>query len=580
MNYQEASKIRSSGLSDLVAAKLMSDQSIGDALKSSIDQKLKANAKGIREKFDILNIAKVLTGGSSVAPILIGNMLGREKEDIKYFADAKNRLEKILELVEENVKDSDTTSEQKEENKKSETNQGKQKRKTASRVKTDERVVGVVNQIYGLLKRELERKKLSQEILSNFDEEKKEEDERRHKELLKVLANLTVGGGTLKEKEKEQEEEEQRSLLGSILEAFGGAAVGKALIKRVGAFFLGAGGAALLGAAPLAIMFGVAQWAKSASIFDDKGELTGTGKVLDATQKALGNKYGMKPRSQMTPLEQLDYDTTFRFGQGGAKEITKKRYISLIEQGTKFTPEEAAILKKNLDIDVPKESIETQEQRTARKEQPAPEAAPNTLTPEQIQEHDAIKQRLVEAIKSGDKVKIDAANKELVDWAKRAGEKSGTATAVPAAAAESSPAAAAAKEESADLKELKKKRDAFGAAYVAMKKNPNTPPEALQAMEKNLMEVGEQIKRLEEPPAQVEPVSAVSPLGDMATKATAENAELTQTQQGAAGEFAPPVVSMQNKAINIGGQTVMAEVTVRTEEDTMDRLISRMMHPV
>jgi chromosome segregation ATPase len=160
------------------------------------------------------------------------------------------------------------------------------------------------------------------------------------------------------------------------------------------------------------------------------------------------------------------------------------------------------------------------------------------------------------------------ANEALVDWAKRSGEKSGTATSENVV------------ENSEKLTELKNKRDAFGAAYVAMKKNPNTPTEALSSMEKNLMDVGEQIKKLEEPPeqAKVEQISAVNPLGEMATKATNENNELTRTGQGV--EVAPPVVSMNNKAISIGGETMMAEVTIRTEEDTMDRLVSRMMRPV
>ena len=55
------------------------------SLKNSIDKKLKAKAKGIKETFDILNIAKVLTGGSSIGPAIVGRMLGRSKEDIEYF---------------------------------------------------------------------------------------------------------------------------------------------------------------------------------------------------------------------------------------------------------------------------------------------------------------------------------------------------------------------------------------------------------------------------------------------------------------------------------------------------------------
>jgi hypothetical protein len=42
--------------------------------------------------------------------------------------------------------------------------------------------------------------------------------------------------------------------------------------------------------------------------------------------------------------------------------------------------------------------------------------------------------------------------------------------------------------------ELRTKRDAYGKAYVAMKNNPSTPPAALAQMEKNLTDIGAQMK--------------------------------------------------------------------------------------
>jgi hypothetical protein len=551
MDYQQASKIRSSGLSDLVAARLMSDESIGDALKQSIDQKLKANAKSVREKFDILNISKLLTGGSSIAPIIIGNILGRDKEDIKYFADAKGRLEKILDLVEENLQDTNTTSEQKEQNKKSRTNEGKAKKKTASRVKTDERVVGVVNQIYGLLKRELERKKLAGQILYNFNEEEKAEGDRRHKELLNVLAKLTVGGKTVEYSPSKEEDVQPGSILGSILESFGGAKAGMTLIKTVGRFFMSPAGLLLLGSA--AVAYGIYRLAKSSNQSDEAKQEAAGIKQAEEVGGLPGVMDEMEKRKKLPEYERTmaDLNDAEILFNGGDKLNNVQ-----LEGYAKRSPEAARAVE------------DYKKKRDKIKSQPAPEVKKNNLTPQQIEEYGAIKQKLIEAVNSGDKTKVDEANEALVDWAKRSGEKSGTATSENVV------------ENSEKLTELKNKRDAFGAAYVAMKKNPNTPTEALSSMEKNLMDVGEQIKKLEEPPeqAKVEQISAVNPLGEMATKATNENNELTRTGQGV--EVAPPVVSMNNKAISIGGETMMAEVTIRTEEDTMDRLVSRMMRPV
>jgi chemotaxis protein histidine kinase CheA len=44
---------------------------------------------GFKEKFDPLNIAKVLTGGSNLAPAMLGRLLGRKTSDIRYFTGKK-----------------------------------------------------------------------------------------------------------------------------------------------------------------------------------------------------------------------------------------------------------------------------------------------------------------------------------------------------------------------------------------------------------------------------------------------------------------------------------------------------------
>jgi len=66
----------------------------------------------------------------------------------------------------------------------------------------------------------------------------------------------------------------------------------------------------------------------------------------------------------------------------------------------------------------------------------------------------------------------------------------GTGQGTPAQAGMTAPAA----QEPANASELRTKRDAYGKAYVAMKNNPATSPQALAQMEKNLTDIGAQMK--------------------------------------------------------------------------------------
>ena len=141
-----------------------------------------------------------------------------------------------------------------------------------------------------------------------------------------------------------------------IISAFSG------LLKHIvplGRAMLSIAGPLAIAAAPLAAMFGVKQWAENASIFDEKGEMTGTGKVLDAAQKALGNEQGLKPLSEMTSVQRIESegDTGFLGLRTSARDAHKKKYLEKIQLGAKFTVEEAEAMKRVFGIDVPLANI-------------------------------------------------------------------------------------------------------------------------------------------------------------------------------------------------------------------------------
>ena len=130
-----------------------------------------------------------------------------------------------------------------------------------------------------------------------------------------------------------------------------------------GAISLGATGARALtpiaaASVPLLAMKGVSDWAETASIQDESGDLTTTGKVLETTQTTVGGQ-GLKPIAEMSKLEQLESDTKTGWWDifGSKKAQKKKQYEGLIERGQKFTPQETEILKRNLGLDVSERDI-------------------------------------------------------------------------------------------------------------------------------------------------------------------------------------------------------------------------------
>jgi hypothetical protein len=91
MSYQRAAEIRKKSLKNLITDKLVEGEGIGSSIGGSISEKMKARSKGLKEKFDPLNIAKMLTG--KLGSALLGKITGRSKEDIGYFAGDKKYKE-------------------------------------------------------------------------------------------------------------------------------------------------------------------------------------------------------------------------------------------------------------------------------------------------------------------------------------------------------------------------------------------------------------------------------------------------------------------------------------------------------
>ena len=138
-------------------------------------------------------------------------------------------------------------------------------------------------------------------------------------------------------------------------------------LKSIVRSAIGLGGMGAAAVAPMAIasipllaMKGATEWAEKASIKNGDGELTTTGKVLDIAQESVGGQ-GLKPMSEMSDIEQLEYDTSTGWWDvfGDKKRQKKKYYEGLIDRGQKFTKEEAKIIERNLDLIIPESSIKS-----------------------------------------------------------------------------------------------------------------------------------------------------------------------------------------------------------------------------
>jgi hypothetical protein len=215
MDYQQAADIRKKGLFSTITDKLVAGQGIGSSVGGAISEKTQATVKGFKEKFDILNIAKTLTGGSNFAPALLGKVLGRKKEDVAYFAGAKN----------------------------------KKVGGGLSSTKTNEMAVEVLGLIYREMVKTEEQRKID---FNNAEEEKNDlidAEEERNSAIIAALSGKKVKTKKIKVPKVVKENKEQKKLLTSKKTL-----IGKALNRAISTVTKVGKPAAILGVAGAGIV--------------------------------------------------------------------------------------------------------------------------------------------------------------------------------------------------------------------------------------------------------------------------------------------------------------------------------------
>ena len=221
MDYEQADRIRKKTLSDRIAEKMVGGESFGGSISKSVSEGSRARMTNLKKKFDPMNIAKFMFGGSNLAPAIVGRLTGRSEKNMKYFTGKQGKM--------------DTASKIKP------TNEG------------GEGMLEMLNEIYLLL----EDSRHSLKNLSPTEEEIFERELRakqRHKELLSAL-----GYKATKEETATKKEEPGTSLLDDIMAMFGLKDLGKLAIRGLGslatAAVTGAGGILLGGAVAAGIAY-------------------------------------------------------------------------------------------------------------------------------------------------------------------------------------------------------------------------------------------------------------------------------------------------------------------------------------
>lgn len=216
MDYYEARRIRKQGFTSALSRKLAEgDRGIFSSIGATISERQKARMVGLKEKFDPLNIAKFLTGGSKLGPAILGNLLGRTKSDISYFTGQRPTSTKI------------------------------------NRLESDNAATDMLGKILTYMQNVNEENRKNKQKENNFKEELELERLKRHKELIAALsARQSVGTATVV-----KVEQQGQSLFDIITDMFGvagGAITAFKWLGRLGGFLaspLALGGLTVVGIA-------------------------------------------------------------------------------------------------------------------------------------------------------------------------------------------------------------------------------------------------------------------------------------------------------------------------------------------
>ena len=195
MDYQQARQIRNMpSFSDLVRREAVYGGkgvfgSVKEALKQKLNVKKRTQAKliGIKEKLDPMNWAKVMFGKTGAA--LYGRIMNRSEADMQYFGGRARPIGGRSYEIGQTPK-----------------YRGYEPVGSSGGVGSGgKKLLPILNKMYNFLKKTQEQERTRRELIENKREENDAEDARRHKELIKTIKAVKLGGTVTELKEKKEE---------------------------------------------------------------------------------------------------------------------------------------------------------------------------------------------------------------------------------------------------------------------------------------------------------------------------------------------------------------------------------------
>lgn len=178
--YEQASNTRKRGVLGTITDRLVAGQGFGQSIGGGLSQSFKAKTTGLKEKFDPLNIAKILTGNFGMA--FLGKITGRKPEDMQYFLNkGRKKGEKEYSFA-----------------RPQETKVGNVETAFYSKIREGQRgslqkgdnVATVAARLVNVMKTFYEKQNLIRELDHNFEEEVQSEDAKRHENLINEIKKL------------------------------------------------------------------------------------------------------------------------------------------------------------------------------------------------------------------------------------------------------------------------------------------------------------------------------------------------------------------------------------------------------
>jgi hypothetical protein len=178
--YEQAATTRKRGVLGTITDRLVAGQGFGQSIGGGVSESFKAKTTGLKEKFDPLNIAKILTGNLGMA--FLGKITGRKPEDMQYFLNkGRKKGEKPYSFTQPQ-----------------ETKVGNVETAFYSKIREGQRgslqkgdnVATVAARLVNVMKTFYEKENLNRELDHNFEEEVQAEDAKRHENLINEIKKL------------------------------------------------------------------------------------------------------------------------------------------------------------------------------------------------------------------------------------------------------------------------------------------------------------------------------------------------------------------------------------------------------